>query len=574
MSVYGVTRRTKRWILTGGIFAVCLVLLNLLVSTSYASNSAVINARSAHVSLFSSLSDITGTVYAATFQSSWDGTVQNVGLNVPTPMPPGPRPVVIFVHGNFSCWASTPIYLSAARSDLAYGVAQRGWLFAAPELHGERPVPLPGDPYDPASTCPQPVSPGYRPLAALPAQYDILDTLALLETRFQVDRTRVYLYSESAGGLTMLTTLAKHADIFAAALAASAPTDLPTWMGEDFTAYANAWREVGGQPADIPFEYKRRSPLTFARNLGQTPLVLMHGEQDTKVPPHHSIDLYTRIRQWNPNAPVTLLLYQGGHGGPTDPADPNFWHVNQVLDWFSQHTAITQPAAIQALYDVDAKEDGPFSLWWADVAPVMGAARWTEVALTRTLPLEVTGVVSDSGGMSLTLRTDRLAWPNTPAWAEIRPPAPTPVLTTTVVPVSHTLTLSLPAGRVQVRVWAPTPTPTPTPTPSVGAIEGRVFHDLNSNGAPDAGEPGVAGAEIRLIQGGTLLQTYTTTASGEFAFTGLAPGTYQVEEKNPPGYQDTTWGIQNVQVYAGQITHIYFGDLLTLRRTWLPIVKK
>ena len=566
--------RPKKWAITVAVFVLCLGLFSLSMTSSYAGSAAdpvpqgVSRARGVRPLA------VTGTVTTTTFTSSWDGTTQNVGLNLPTPMPPGPRPVVIFVHGNFSCWAPTPIYLSTAQSPLAYAVARRGWLFAAPELHGERPVPLPGDPYDPAASCPRPVSPGYRPLGALPAQYDILDTLALLETRFQVDRSRVYLYSESAGGLTMLTALAKHPDLFAAAFAASAPTDLATWMGEYFTAYANAWREVGGQPADIPFQYQRRSPLTFARNLGNIPLVLMHGEQDTKVPPHHSVDLYTRIKAANPAAPATLLLYQGGHGTPTDPADPNFWDYEEALDWLGQHTVMTRPTTIGGVYDVDTREKGPFSLWWARIAPATGAARWTEVTLTRTAPLEVTGVVSDSVGITLTLRVDRLEWPNAPVWAEIRPSAPTPPFTTTVVPTGNALDLPLPAGRVQVRVVATTPTPTPTPTPSVGSIEGFVFHDLNENGLPDEGEPGLAGAQIRLLRGGSVLQSYTTTASGTFEFTGLAPDIYLVEEINPPGYRDTTWGVQSVQVRAGVTARLYFGDRLALRRTWLPVVSR
>jgi protocatechuate 3,4-dioxygenase beta subunit len=68
------------------------------------------------------------------------------------------------------------------------------------------------------------------------------------------------------------------------------------------------------------------------------------------------------------------------------------------------------------------------------------------------------------------------------------------------------------------------------------SISGAVFSDLDGDGAVGAGEPGVPGATVELLDaGGGVLDTITTTASGTFSFTGLAPGVYSLRKTLPAG---------------------------------------
>lgn len=70
-------------------------------------------------------------------------------------------------------------------------------------------------------------------------------------------------------------------------------------------------------------------------------------------------------------------------------------------------------------------------------------------------------------------------------------------------------------------------------------IRGRVIADANGNGRYDAGEKLLSGVTVRLKDAqGKVLQTTTTDSSGAYAFTGLAPGVYGVEETQPAGYFD------------------------------------
>jgi hypothetical protein len=69
---------------------------------------------------------------------------------------------------------------------------------------------------------------------------------------------------------------------------------------------------------------------------------------------------------------------------------------------------------------------------------------------------------------------------------------------------------------------------------TTGQISGQVFLDYNSNGVPDAGEPGLAGRTIIIDRVGLPLPrgplTTTTDANGFYRFTDLPPGTYTVRE--------------------------------------------
>ncbi|MCP9763872.1 SdrD B-like domain-containing protein, partial [Lacihabitans soyangensis] len=69
-----------------------------------------------------------------------------------------------------------------------------------------------------------------------------------------------------------------------------------------------------------------------------------------------------------------------------------------------------------------------------------------------------------------------------------------------------------------------------------------VWYDINNNGIQDSGEPGIQGvvATLNGTKGdGTVIaaQTATTNASGIYAFTNLAPGTYTVSFGTVAGYQ-------------------------------------
>jgi hypothetical protein len=67
----------------------------------------------------------------------------------------------------------------------------------------------------------------------------------------------------------------------------------------------------------------------------------------------------------------------------------------------------------------------------------------------------------------------------------------------------------------------------------LGQICGAKFYDLDRDGVWDADEPAIPGWHIELYMDGALYATATTDADGEYCFTGLGPGAYEVREVMP-----------------------------------------
>ena len=84
----------------------------------------------------------------------------------------------------------------------------------------------------------------------------------------------------------------------------------------------------------------------------------------------------------------------------------------------------------------------------------------------------------------------------------------------------------------------------------LASIGNVVFEDLNRNGRQDAGEPGVGGVTVELLDGaGSVVATTSTSPAGQYEFTGLEPGTYSV--RFDPTTAPTSVGASMVLLAAG-----------------------
>lgn len=73
----------------------------------------------------------------------------------------------------------------------------------------------------------------------------------------------------------------------------------------------------------------------------------------------------------------------------------------------------------------------------------------------------------------------------------------------------------------------------------LGSIGDRVWKGLNADGVQDAGEPGLVGWTVTLIQNGTVLTSQQTGADGLYLFDGLPAGNYTVQVTRKAGYTQT-----------------------------------
>jgi protocatechuate 3,4-dioxygenase beta subunit len=73
----------------------------------------------------------------------------------------------------------------------------------------------------------------------------------------------------------------------------------------------------------------------------------------------------------------------------------------------------------------------------------------------------------------------------------------------------------------------------------LAAVGNFVWQDNNGNGIQDPGELGVPNVTVNLLSNGVVVGTTTTNNFGEYSFTGLLPGQYQVEFVLPSGFSYT-----------------------------------
>ncbi|HEV3342539.1 MAG TPA: peptidylprolyl isomerase [Pirellulales bacterium] len=100
---------------------------------------------------------------------------------------------------------------------------------------------------------------------------------------------------------------------------------------------------------------------------------------------------------------------------------------------------------------------------------------------------------------------------------------------------------------------------------AVDSIDGTVFTDLNANGQLEAGEPALAGRTVFINNDGSGVPdannpSTVTDVNGNYTFTGLAPGSYTVQEVLPANASLTT-PVQTVTVSANQTASgVNFGE--------------
>ncbi|MEK7285957.1 MAG: right-handed parallel beta-helix repeat-containing protein [Nitrospirota bacterium] len=193
------------------------------------------------------------------------------------------------------------------------------------------------------------------------------------------------------------------------------------------------------------------------------------------------------------------------------------------------------------------------------------------VTITDTLPTGFTYTATGSTGGSATRTsvTDPTAGTGIPTWA------------TWYIPSAGNLTITFtaaataPQGFYDNNVSATSLDV--TITSFTGAtiqvlgynVSGVVFADVNRNAVPDLTEIGIVSVTVRIyaMPANTLTATQVTNATGNYMFTGIANGTYEVRETVPANYSPTTATILPVTINNAHITGQHFGNFAGMKIT-------
>lgn len=160
-----------------------------------------------------------------------------------------------------------------------------------------------------------------------------------------IDSERVGCLGASYGGFMTMNLLTK-TGFFKAAISHAGISDLSGYWGEGWWGYSYSGTATRGTyPWDDSNFYSDVSPLTHADKI-TTPLLLLHGDADTNVPPGQSHAMYTALKLLG--KPVEFVTFAGENHHINNPKLRLFWW-DTILAWFDMQLK-NQPEWWQHLY--------------------------------------------------------------------------------------------------------------------------------------------------------------------------------------------------------------------------------
>jgi dipeptidyl aminopeptidase/acylaminoacyl peptidase len=161
----------------------------------------------------------------------------------------------------------------------------------------------------------------------------IQGTQAFLDKYSFVDKSKVGNLGASYGGfMTML--LATRTDMFSASIAHAGISNITSYWGQGWWGYLYSGEASKNSfPWNNPDLYSTHSPV-FNADKVKTPLLLIHGDADTNVPPGESHNMYTALKLLGQD--VELVEYKGADH-QIFARDRRFHWWDTMLAYFDKH---------------------------------------------------------------------------------------------------------------------------------------------------------------------------------------------------------------------------------------------
>lgn len=158
-------------------------------------------------------------------------------------------------------------------------------------------------------------------------------TKGFLNAHSFTDASKVGCAGASYGGfMTML--LMTRTDLFTTSIAHAGISSISSYWGEGYWGYSyNAEAAAESFPWNNPRIYVDQSPL-FSADKVNTPILLLHGDSDTNVPPGESIQFFTALKMLG--KPVELILVKGEDHLILTYSKRIEWH-NTIMAWWDKY---------------------------------------------------------------------------------------------------------------------------------------------------------------------------------------------------------------------------------------------
>jgi dipeptidyl aminopeptidase/acylaminoacyl peptidase len=178
---------------------------------------------------------------------------------------------------------------------------------------------------------------------------DILKSTDLLLKRFpNIDPKRIAAAGGSYGGY-MAAWIEGHSDRFAAIIDHAGVNDFITQYGADVTPYGFT-QVLGGTPWKNAEGMQRNNPVTYAKNF-KTPMLIIHGEMDYRVPYVNGTALYQILQSMG--VPSRLVIFPNENHWVLTPQNAIYWHW-EMQSWLSRYIG-GKPALEKPVFDTEAK---------------------------------------------------------------------------------------------------------------------------------------------------------------------------------------------------------------------------
>lgn len=162
---------------------------------------------------------------------------------------------------------------------------------------------------------------------------DIMRGTDYLLGRFpSIDRDRVAAAGASYGGY-MAAWVLGHTDRFKCIVDHAGVNNFYTQYGGDTTNYSFTEEVLGGTPWKNVEGMQRNNPMFYAKNF-KTPMLIIHGEMDYRVPYGNGLELYGVLQAMG--VPSRLVIYPNENHWILSPQNSIYWNY-EVQNWLARY---------------------------------------------------------------------------------------------------------------------------------------------------------------------------------------------------------------------------------------------